>query len=76
VIFGGHRRQTVEGRTVAVPASHCGFAIFRTVAQLGTLGTHHHLSGGAQGPDPVQALLQDGPPEGGQLSPNALGSML
>src|ERR1700740_3237891 len=28
--------------------------------------TRHQLSGGAQGPDPVQALLQDGPPFAGQ----------
>jgi membrane-bound lytic murein transglycosylase B len=35
----------------------------------------HQLSGGAQGPDPVQALLQDGPPFAGQ-TPLMLGTML
>ncbi len=28
-----------------------------------SLSSCHHLSGGAQGPDPVQALLQAGPPD-------------
>jgi hypothetical protein len=33
----------------------------------------HHLSGGAHGPDPVQALLQAGPPDAVQPAPAATG---
>jgi hypothetical protein len=36
----------------------------------------HQLSGGAQGPDPVQALLQDGPPFAGQAPVMLCGTML
>src|ERR1700720_2413415 len=36
--------------------------------------TRHHLSGGAQGPDPVQALLQAGPPDAVQPPPAAGGT--
>jgi hypothetical protein len=36
--------------------------------------TRHHLSGGAQGPDPVQALLQAGPPDAVQPPPAAEGT--
>jgi len=35
----------------------------------------HHLSGGAQGPDPVQALLQAGPPDAVQPPPAAAASV-
>ena len=35
----------------------------------------HHLSGGAQGPDPVQALLQAGPPDAVQPPPAAEGTL-
>jgi hypothetical protein len=38
--------------------------------------TRHQLSGGAQGPDPEQSPLQDGPPDGGQLSRMVAGTML
>jgi hypothetical protein len=38
--------------------------MFRSCAHLGIdVVLRHHLSGGAQGPDPVQALLQAGPPD-------------
>jgi hypothetical protein len=37
--------------------------------------TRHHLSGGAQGPDPVQALLQAGPPDAVQPPPAAEGTL-
>ena len=36
----------------------------------------HQLSGGAQGPDPVQALLQAGPPDAVQPPPAAAGTLL
>jgi hypothetical protein len=36
----------------------------------------HQLSGGAQGPDPVQALLQDGPPFAGQAPVMLRGTVL
>ena len=35
--------------------------------------TRHQLSGGAHGPDPVQALLQAGPPDAVQPPPPAVG---
>ena len=36
----------------------------------------HHLSGGAQGPEPVQALLQAGPPDAVQPPAAAAGITL
>ena len=36
----------------------------------------HQLSGGAQGPDPVQALLQAGPPDAVQPPPAEAGTLL
>jgi hypothetical protein len=51
-------------------------AEMNTAEQIWSNETRHQLSGGAQGPGPEQLLLQDGPPDGGQLPPMASGTML
>jgi hypothetical protein len=49
-----------------------------TLSRTAWLGHHtrHQLSGGAQGPDPEQMLLQSGTPVGEQLPPMESGTML